>query len=106
LSKNSQFPGYDEAVVSPDGKKIVFTSTRSGDLELWTMDIDGKIETTNLGLGYDGGHFSLTILKKLYSVLLDQKPMPKLKNTKIISLKISLLLPIWKSTPSMLMEQI
>ena len=33
-------PGYDaEATVSPDGKYVVFTSTRSGDLELWRMDL-------------------------------------------------------------------
>lgn len=52
-------PGYDaEATVSPKGDKIVFTSTRSGDLELWTMDIDGKNpkQVTN-ELGYDGGAF-------------------------------------------------
>jgi TolB protein len=52
-------PGYDaEATVSPKGDKIVFTSTRSGDLELWVMDIDGKNQTqiTNQ-LGYDGGAF-------------------------------------------------
>ncbi len=55
----TQTPGYDaEATVSPDGNKIVFTSTRSGDLELWTMDIDGnnQKQITN-GLGYDGGAF-------------------------------------------------
>lgn len=51
--------GYDaEATLSPDGSKIVFTSTRSGDLELWTMNIDGsdKKQVTS-GLGYDGGAF-------------------------------------------------
>jgi len=52
-------PGYDaEAVVSPQGDKIVFTSTRSGDLELWTMDIDGSNQKqVTFGLGYDGGAF-------------------------------------------------
>jgi Tol biopolymer transport system component len=60
-------PGYDaEATVSPNGDKIVFTSTRSGDLELWTMDIDGKNQrqVTN-GLGYDGGAFFSPDGKKL-----------------------------------------
>lgn len=52
-------PGYDaEATVSPDGTKIVFTSTRSGDLELWTMDIDGSnLHQVTNELGYDGGAF-------------------------------------------------
>jgi Tol biopolymer transport system component len=52
-------PGYDaEATVSPDGKKIVFTSTRNGDLDLYTMDIDGKnVKQVTFGLGYDGGAF-------------------------------------------------
>src|SRR5690606_7788691 len=60
-------PGYDaEATVSPDGKKIVFTSTRSGDLELWTMNIDGtnQKQITN-GLGYDGGAFFSPDSKKI-----------------------------------------
>ncbi|MEO8147017.1 MAG: hypothetical protein ABI723_05230 [Bacteroidia bacterium] len=52
-------PGYDaEGTVSPKGDKIVFTSMRSGDLELWTMNIDGSnpVQVTNQ-LGYDGGAF-------------------------------------------------
>lgn len=52
-------PGYDaEATVSPDGKKIVFTSMRTGDLELFIMDIDGSnvVQVTD-ELGYDGGAF-------------------------------------------------
>ncbi len=52
-------PGYDaEATVSPKGDKIVFTSTRSGDIELWVMDIDGKNpKQITSELGYDGGAF-------------------------------------------------
>ncbi len=63
----TQEPGYDaEAVVSPNGKYIVFTSTRSGDLELWRMDIDGKnLKQLTFGLGYDGGAFFSHDSKKL-----------------------------------------
>ncbi|HYX06469.1 MAG TPA: hypothetical protein VE912_07015 [Bacteroidales bacterium] len=52
-------PGYDaEATISPKGDKIVFTSTRSGDLELWTMNLDGSDQKQiTFGLGYDGGAF-------------------------------------------------
>jgi Tol biopolymer transport system component len=50
---------YDaEATVSPDGRYVIFTSTRSGDLELWRYDIQTKeyLQLTN-ELGYDGGAF-------------------------------------------------
>jgi Tol biopolymer transport system component len=52
-------PGYDaEATVSPDGKKIIFTSMRDGDLELYSMDINGKnVKRLTTELGYDGGAF-------------------------------------------------
>ncbi|MGV6845783.1 MAG: TolB family protein [Lutibacter sp.] len=51
--------GYDaEPTVSPKGDKIVFTSTRSGDLELYTMNIDGtNVKQITNELGYDGGAF-------------------------------------------------
>jgi TolB protein len=52
-------PGYDaEATLSPDGTKIVFTSMRTGDLELFLMDTDGSnvVQITD-ELGYDGGAF-------------------------------------------------
>lgn len=60
-------PGYDaEATVSPDGQKIVFTSTRSGDLELYTMNIDGSdVKQVTDELGYDGGAFFSPDSKKL-----------------------------------------
>ncbi|NND72306.1 MAG: hypothetical protein HKN43_12095 [Rhodothermales bacterium] len=52
-------PGYDaEATVSPDGKWIIFTSTRTGDLELWRYEIEtGDLLQLTSGLGYDGGAF-------------------------------------------------
>jgi len=51
--------GYDaEATISPKGDRMVFTSTRSGDLELWSMKLDGTDlkQITNTP-GYDGGAF-------------------------------------------------
>ncbi|MBN8578277.1 MAG: PD40 domain-containing protein [Cytophagales bacterium] len=60
-------PGYDaEATVSPQGDKIVFTSTRNGDLDLYIMDIDGKnVKQITHELGYDGGAFFSPDGKKL-----------------------------------------
>ena len=51
--------GYDaEATVSPDGKRIVFTSERDGDLDIYTMDVDGtNVKRLTTELGYDGGAF-------------------------------------------------
>jgi len=59
LRKLTDTSGYDaEATVCPKDGSIIFTSMRSGDLELWKMDADGKnlLQLTNLP-GYDGGAF-------------------------------------------------
>lgn len=50
---------YDaEATVSPDGRYIVFTSTRSGDLDLWRYDLEtGDLRQLTDQPGYDGGAF-------------------------------------------------
>jgi Tol biopolymer transport system component len=52
-------PGYDaEAVFSPKGDRIVFTSMRSGDLELYLMKPDGSgVAQLTDQPGYDGGAF-------------------------------------------------
>lgn len=51
--------GYDaEATISPDGKRIIFTSERDGDLELYSMDTNGKnVKRLTNEVGYDGGAF-------------------------------------------------
>ncbi len=59
IKKLTNTPGYDaEATVSPDGKKIIFTSERDGDLELYSMDTNGKnVKRLTHEIGYDGGAF-------------------------------------------------
>ena len=59
--------GYDaEATLSPDGKKMLYTSTKDGDIDMYVMDLKtGKeIKVTNL-LGYDGGGWFSPDGKKL-----------------------------------------
>jgi TolB protein len=50
---------YDaECAVSPDGRRIVFTSLRDGDLDLYLMDADGRnVRRLTDVPGYDGGAF-------------------------------------------------
>ena len=52
-------PGYDaEATVCATDGSAIFTSVRSGDLELWRMDADGKnLKQLTSTPGYDGGAF-------------------------------------------------
>lgn len=59
IKKLTNTPGYDaEATISPDGKKIVFTSIRDGDLDIYVMDADGKnVKRLTNTPGYDGGAF-------------------------------------------------
>lgn len=59
LQKIFGTPGYDaEATLSPDGTRIVFTSTRDGDLDIYTMNVDGSdVRQLTHTPGYDGGPF-------------------------------------------------
>ena len=49
--------GYDaEGTLSPDGKKMIFTSLRDGDLDLYVMNLKTyKVKRITNTLGYDGG---------------------------------------------------
>jgi TolB protein len=51
--------GYDaEATVSDTARRIVFTSSRTGDIELWTCDLQGgDLRQVTDTPGYDGGAF-------------------------------------------------
>jgi Tol biopolymer transport system component len=50
-------PFYDaEATLSPDGKKMIYTSTKDGDIELYILELkSGKEKRITNELGYDGG---------------------------------------------------
>mgnify|MGYP001593399817 FL=1 len=59
LRRLTDAPGYDaEATVSTDGRWIVFTSVRDGDLDLYAMHPDGTgLTRLTDDVGYDGGAF-------------------------------------------------
>lgn len=71
LTRLTDTDGYDaEATMSPDGKKIVFTSVRDGDLDIYTMNTDGTdVKRLTNTKGYDGGPFySFDCSKIVYRV--------------------------------------
>lgn len=53
----TQSKGYDaEATLSPDGRKMIYTSTKDGDIDLYVMDLEtGKEQRITNTIGYDGG---------------------------------------------------
>lgn len=59
LKRLTDQPVYDaEATVSPQGDKIVFTSLRDGDPEIYSMSLDGSDQKRlTFEKGYDGGPF-------------------------------------------------
>ena len=59
LKRLTDSKGYDaEATFAFDGSKIIYTSLKSGDLDLWTMLPNGSNKTQlTERLGYDGGAF-------------------------------------------------
>ncbi|MEP6755919.1 MAG: hypothetical protein ABJA67_10500 [Chthonomonadales bacterium] len=47
-----------ESTVAPDGKHIIFTSTKDGDLELYSMKLNGSdVKQLTKSVGYDGGAY-------------------------------------------------
>jgi TolB protein len=57
LRRLTNFDVYTaEAIVSPDGKRIVFTSLKDGDLDIYVMNVDGTgLKRLTNTPGYDGG---------------------------------------------------
>jgi Tol biopolymer transport system component len=57
LQRLTNFDTYTaESVVSPDGKRIAFTSLKDGDLDIYVMNVDGTgLKRLTNTPGYDGG---------------------------------------------------
>lgn len=67
LVRLTDAPGYDaEGSYSPDGSRIIFTSFRDGDPEIYIMDADGaNPRRVTRSPGYDGGPFFAPDGKKI-----------------------------------------
>jgi Tol biopolymer transport system component len=59
LKRLTDNPGYDaEGALAPDGKTIIFTSLRAGDLDIYRMDTEGRnLKRLTFEKGLDGGAF-------------------------------------------------
>jgi Tol biopolymer transport system component len=59
LQQLTHHPGYDaEGTMSVDGKWLVFTSKRDGDVDLYKMHMDGTgLTRLTHSIGYDGGAY-------------------------------------------------
>jgi TolB protein len=77
--------GYNaESTITRDGKHVVFTSTRNGDLDVFTMDADGtNVKQLTHELGYDGGRSGLMTARRLSTAPSIPKRPSKSPTTKI-----------------------
>ena len=100
--------GYDaEGTLSPDGKKMIFTSIRNGDLDLYIMDLKTeKVTQITNELGYDGGAWFSPDGNKIVGVQAGRKQRKKLQIIKIFYRKVWLRQHKWKCLLPMLMAAI
>lgn len=77
VTPGKEFSYNAEATVRPDGKRIIFTSTKDGDLDLYSMKADGSdVRRITNRVGYDGGAYYSPNGRKIVwraSVLADKK---------------------------------
>ena len=59
VKKLTDAPGYNaETTTHPSERKVIFTSMREGDIDLYEMDYDGNnVKRITTEFGYDGGAF-------------------------------------------------
>ena len=59
LKQLTNVPGYNaETTIHPTEKKVIFTSMRDGDIDLYEMDYNGNnVKRITTEFGYDGGAF-------------------------------------------------
>jgi Tol biopolymer transport system component len=95
IKRLTNSPGYDaEGTLSPDGEKMIFTSTRNGDLDLYIMNLKtGKTKQITNTLGYDGGAWFSPDGKKIVWRASRPKTEAEIKEYKDL-LKDGLVVPI------------